>query len=617
MTVRRHAGSGRQRACYSGGVLNPGDRIGDWEIVLPLGQGGMGSVYRCRHALTERIEAAVKVLQPTDREGARERFIREAEALHALKHPAIVRIGGFGLDAGTGLLWIAMDLVQGENFERLLQRGQFPRDRVAGIFGPVADGLAYAHSRGIVHRDIKPGNLMLQSDGSPVLLDFGIAVQEGQDRLTREGIVPGTVAYAAPEQVVAGNATDPALADVYALGQVLNECLIGAFTFPRRAGMDLHRRSVRILRQKLKAEPLDPGPGYSRHVRELVRQATDPDPERRGPPLSEWASILASGSVMEEETVSLAMPTPAALETEAVVAARSGPVEASGVAAGGAMDVASGEPAPSSDPGLARVSRPRRSGAWIGITAVAVVLLGGVLLSLTAVGAVAAWWSLSSTPPPPVTGIPLGEVLVVDEPPPAPPPEPDEIVVAEPLAAPVKRPRPTSSGSPGRLVLASSPVAAVTIDGEARRRTPLSLDVAPGRHEVELRTADGRSRSFGVEVETGEKVRRMWSFDEGEWRSFEGGLAEAGLPTRPSDVGEATSRLRALPDTDACLGAAGEVGPVTVVFTVAPDGSVVAEGLRDPALRGTPLEACLERAARRLEFSPSVAGAAVSVRVGG
>ena len=83
----------------------------------------MGSVYRCRHALSARIEAAVKVLKPTDRAGSRERFIREAEALHSLRHPAIVRIAGFGQDADTGLMWIAMELVHGDTFERLIQRG--------------------------------------------------------------------------------------------------------------------------------------------------------------------------------------------------------------------------------------------------------------------------------------------------------------------------------------------------------------------------------------------------------------------------------------------------------------------------------------------------------------
>ena len=202
-------------------MLRPGDRIGDWEVVLPLGQGGMGSVCRCRHALSHRIEAAVKVLKPTDMAGARERFIREAEALHALSHPAIVRVHGFGLDARTELLWLAMELVSGQNFEFLLQDGEFPSERAAEIFGTVAEGLAYAHSRGIVHRDIKPGNLMLRDDGRAILLDFGIAVQEGHERLTQEGVVPGTVAYAAPEQVTFGTDHDPALSDLYSLGQVL------------------------------------------------------------------------------------------------------------------------------------------------------------------------------------------------------------------------------------------------------------------------------------------------------------------------------------------------------------------------------------------------------------
>ena len=108
----------------------------------------------------------------------------------------------------------------------------------------------------------------------------------------------------------------------------------------------------------------------------------------------------------------------------------------------------------------------------------------------------------------------------------------------------------------------------------------------------------------------------MWSFDLGEWRSFEGGIDEAGLPTRPANVREASTLLRALPDTGACREAAGAEEVVTVTFTVAPDGSVVAEGVREAAHRGTALEACLQQASRKLRFGPSVAGAAISVRVG-
>jgi len=629
-------------------VLNPGDRIGDWEIILPLGQGGMGSVYRCRHALSHRIEAAVKVLEPTDLAGARERFIREAEALHALSHPAIVRVHGFGQDARTELLWLAMELVDGKNFEHLLQDGAFPSERATDIFASVAEGLAYAHSRGIVHRDIKPANLMLRHDGRVVLLDFGIAVQEGHDRLTQEGVVPGTVAYAAPEQVTFGDADDPALADIYSLGQVLCECLTGRFTFPRDADVDDQRRAVQILKKKLRMKPLDPGSGVPDHVRDLVVHATQPDPARRGPPLSEWAAVLGPERKATDDAAPSAAPT---LPDLKAAPPGDGPSADDIDLDGPSVEVVPADaslPGPDDDPDVdpdlleaeTEVHGPRRGSPWLWLvgSVVVVVLLG--LLVVLLVGGVAggaAWLTLRDAPPPPsVDDSRLGDVLdVPDEPDepgsadtdtdtlarvPAPdldppteptPSSPTHTAPASTTPSPSVR---TSGTGDARLVVASDQPASIYLDGALLRMTPLTRRLDAGDYQVRLVAGGGREKRFAVHLEPGETARRIWDFDDGEWRSFEGGLDEARLPARPR-VGGVESRIRELPSIRACLRTDPQPWTITLRFLVVPDGSVAADGIEPDSLKDSVLEDCLFDAVRALEFGPSQAGAAVRVRL--
>ncbi len=617
-------------------MLNPGDTIGDWQIVLPLGRGGMGAVYRCRHALSHRIEAAVKVLEPTTVSGARERFIREAEALHQLRHPAIVRITGFGQDARTGLLFLAMELVQGEDFDKLLSRGAFPRDRAAEIFAALADGLAYAHSRGVAHRDLKPANLMLQADGSPVLLDFGIAVQEGRDRLTQEGVVPGTVAYAAPEQVLAAGRTDPAIADVYALGQVFQECLTGRFVFDRGAEIDDHRRSVKILRAKMKMAPLDPGPAFAPRIRDLVRTATAPEPTRRGPPLAAWSGVLRRGGLLASDA-----NDDVDLPEESATALLAAPVAAPPRSPALPLDLAmpTGEESPLDPLSLESETLPdesrtgtgvrrRRAVGLAAVSAAAVIAVGALsLIAVVAVG-VAAWFASSSEqaaaflieePAPPTEDFRLGDVLEAD------PVDVAEIeaeaarrevrpAVVAPVGGGGSRPRAAAPAGEGRLVVAADTAAAVWVDGSYVRESPTVLRLPAGRYEVELRGPDGASRRFTAAVRPDESVRRIWSFKLGEWRSFEGGVDPAGLPARPA-TGDVGVRLEGMSATRACLDAHPVEGAVTFTLVVVPDGSVVADGLTG-ALRGTPLDTCLKEVARTLTFKPSVSGAAVTVTLG-
>src|SRR6187549_2675106 len=129
-------------------MLRAGERVGDWIIEGPLGEGGMGAVYRVHSALTERLVAALKVMKPTAEPDARARFVREAEALAALRHPAIVRVMGFNEDAERGLLYLVMELAVGDTLRARMARGPMTLAETLATFVPLAQGLDHAHSTG-------------------------------------------------------------------------------------------------------------------------------------------------------------------------------------------------------------------------------------------------------------------------------------------------------------------------------------------------------------------------------------------------------------------------------------------------------------------------------------
>jgi eukaryotic-like serine/threonine-protein kinase len=148
-------------------AFSVGDRIdGKWIIQRELGEGGMGSVYLCVSSISERIKAAVKVMKSEEVDEDRERFIRELEALHALRHPAIVQVNGWGEDEKTGALYLAMEFVEGQELGEHMTGSMSP-NVAAALFQELAEALAYAHSKGVYHRDIKPANVLIDLDGRP------------------------------------------------------------------------------------------------------------------------------------------------------------------------------------------------------------------------------------------------------------------------------------------------------------------------------------------------------------------------------------------------------------------------------------------------------------------
>ena len=299
--------------------LDAGSRVGRYEIVAPLGAGGMGEVYRARDSSLDR-DVAIKVLPhgTADHPDARERLAREAKSLSRLSHPHICAVHDVGEDAGR--LYLVMELLEGETLAARIARGPLGLTDTLRVGREIAEALGGAHRQGIVHRDLKPGNVMLTPAGVK-LLDFGLAkavAPSGAESaatlgrsLTVEGTVVGTLQYMSPEQME-GKSAD-ARSDIFALGVVLYEMASGRRAF---GGESATAIAATIL--TVDPPPIAGAPALDR----IVRACLAKDPDRRWQSAQDVALQLAMSGDSMPAAVAPARRSLPALGTEAAAAAK-------------------------------------------------------------------------------------------------------------------------------------------------------------------------------------------------------------------------------------------------------------------------------------------------------
>jgi hypothetical protein len=344
----------------------PGSRLGAYEVVSPLGAGGMGEVYRAKDTRLDRT-VAIKVLSGSLSSDplARERFEREARAISALDHPNICPL--YDVGEQDGCAYLVMPCLDGETLSSRIARGALPLDQALRIAVEICGALDRAHAHGIVHRDLKPGNIMLSKSGAK-LLDFGLAKRTvvaapptgadvtlappgGSEPLTSKGTILGTFHYMSPEQV-RGEEAD-ARSDIYALGAVIYEMVSGQRPFD---AADTATLIAAILERE--PRPLSAVAGMPPRLDRAVRVCLDKDPSER------WQS--ARDLLRELRWIADELCAPSAAASPSAAAAPEG----------------------------VRVSRR----AWVA---------GAVVIGLAALGGFAAWARYGTSPSAPPVGTPV------------------------------------------------------------------------------------------------------------------------------------------------------------------------------------------------------------------
>ena len=263
-----------------------GNVVGNYKITETLGEGGMGAVYKGVDLMLER-EVAIKMLRP---ELARqpqivERFRSEAVTLAKLNHPNIATLHSFFRQGED--FFMVMEYVRGETLDSLIRRaGAMPLKQAGALFCQALEGIGQAHILGIIHRDIKPANMMLTEKGSIKVMDFGIARVLGTSRMTKQGMVVGTIEYMAPEQVQ-GLETD-ARSDIYSLGILLYEMLTGRVPFTSEN--EFHVMKAQI--EEAPAPPRTYAPHIPLAVEKALMRALAKKPDARYQTVSEFRAAI-------------------------------------------------------------------------------------------------------------------------------------------------------------------------------------------------------------------------------------------------------------------------------------------------------------------------------------
>ncbi len=267
--------------------------IGGYEIEAEIGRGAMGLVFRAKRS-SDGLIVALKTMPSAGDDGLAERFRREAELAAHLRHPSIVPVIEIG-EAG-GALFIAMEYVRGRTLESLISRQELTIRSSAGIIADAAAAVHFAHRQGVIHRDIKPGNIMVDCEGRVRICDFGLAKQRDIATITASGTIVGTPMYMSPEQATPGAAVD-FRTDIYSLGATLYEAVTGR---PPFSGRDVNS----LIRKVKDDDPQSPGilnPSLPRGLERVINKAMEKSPRDRysfaGEMADDLRSFLAGGGV--------------------------------------------------------------------------------------------------------------------------------------------------------------------------------------------------------------------------------------------------------------------------------------------------------------------------------
>ena len=269
--------------------LAPGERVGPYTVTSLLGEGGMGFVYQA--SVPDGDPVALKLIKSSlaDDEMFIRRFEREAKAAASVQHSHVVSVLDLGIDGDKR--WMALELVRGGSLEdRLAREGSLPLEEAVRVGLEVSSALDALHGVGLVHRDVKPANILMGEDGRTQLTDFGLAKQRDASVLTQAGQTVGSMDYMAPEQI-RGETEVTGAADVYSLGCVLYECITGATPFADKEGM-------RILWAHLQEEPPDPCAKRQDAPSSLgwaITQALRKEPSHRPPTATAYARMVQAG----------------------------------------------------------------------------------------------------------------------------------------------------------------------------------------------------------------------------------------------------------------------------------------------------------------------------------
>jgi serine/threonine protein kinase len=346
-----------------------GQNLGQYRIIEPIGKGGMASVFKAYQPALDRY-VAVKVLPPyyAHEAGFSERFEREAKAVAQLTHHHILPIYDYGQE--SNLSYIVMQYVEGGTLENMMGK-PMPLDEMVRYTGEIASALDYAHEKGILHRDVKPSNVLIDRDrgGWSLLSDFGLArMVEGTSHLTGSGVGVGTPQYMPPEQGQGGKVDHRA--DIYSLGVVLYEMATGQVPFEAETPLAV------VLKHITDPLPLPSSinPGVSGGVERVILKAMAKEPDSRFDSASEMADALREAVSAEAIAISPSAEAMTEVETIPPRTAEKPPLQTAPEAVS-----PSAAPAPVAPPRLRRLPRP--------------VIIGAVVLAGVGVFALARVWT--------------------------------------------------------------------------------------------------------------------------------------------------------------------------------------------------------------------------------